>query len=257
MAWTRLSPPPGFIENRSPTSVVWSKKVWEAAIRSALLPTALYRPFPVRGGRGHVYQVRLSDNDTGVIRRYQRGGFVRYFLKHTYWTGWNRQPRPLAEVVCTEVARQRQVATLEILGAQVEWLRFGLYRGVLISRLAEGFTNWWEWLQTQPPQQECQSVVRAVAREVAQLHVAGIDHADLNMTNVLVRFDTPSPSVLLIDFDRARIFPASLTKTRAERNLSRLQRSITKLDPLEQFFSRADRELFLQTYWGHQARLRQ
>lgn len=256
MAWyaTQLSPPPGFIENRSPTSTVWSKRGWEDTIHSALSSTAAHLPFSVRGGRSHLYQVHFSDQATGVIRRYHRGGFVRYFLKHTYW---DRPPRPFAEVVCTELARQRKVSTLEILGAQVEWMLFGFYRGVLISRLAEGFINWSEWLQTQPPQQACQSVVKVVAQEVAQLHVAGIDHADLNMTNVLIRFNEHRPSVLLIDFDRAHVYPGPLTSMQCERNLSRLQRSITKFDPHRQFFSRADRELFWGAYWEHHTCLQQ
>ncbi len=198
---------------------------------------------------------QVGEQGSLLLRRYRRGGYIRHFLRETYWAPWNSPLRPLAELEATETARQRGIPTGEVLGACVEWHSFGLYRGLLISRTADGFVNWWEWLQTQPSQHERQRAATAVAEVVAQLHAAGIGHADLNLTNILIRCtraETPTHqthfAVLLIDFDRARVFPHALQQNRCERNLRRLRRSINKLDPQRRLFSVHDLDLFLEAY---------
>jgi tRNA A-37 threonylcarbamoyl transferase component Bud32 len=80
------------------------------------------------------------------------------------------------------------------------------------------------------------------------MHNAGIAHADLNLTNILVRADGDSPMVLLIDFDRARVFSASLSSRERERNLRRLRRSLNKLDPGGLLSSPIDLENFCRAY---------
>ncbi len=254
--WKRqLHPPDGFIENRSSTQLCWLKAGWEETIRAAISCPSSGTVLPVQGGRGKMVQVstgdQVSDHGSLLIRHYRRGGFIRHFLHETYWAYWDYLLRPLAELVATETARQRGIPTGEVLGACVEWRSFGLYRGLLISRTADGFVNWWEWLQTRPTQRERQQVAAAVAQVVAQLHAVGIEHADLNLTNILIRFtaDTPTrPSVLLIDFDRAQVFPHPLQHKRREQNLRRLRRSINKLDPHRRLFSAHDLDLFLEVY---------
>ena len=248
-------PPPGFIEEHCSTQLCWLKAGWEEAIRTAISGPASRTVLPVQGGRGKIIQVpigkQVGAQGSLLIRRYRRGGFIRHFLHETYWAYWNSALRPLAELEATETARQRGIPTAEVLGACVEWQSLGLYRGLLISRTAEGFSNWWEWLQTQPPQHERQQAATAVARIVAQLHAAGIDHADLNLTNILIRCTAEAPThlmVLLIDFDRAQVFPHVLQQNRCERNLRRLRRSINKLDPQSRLFSADDLDLFLEAY---------
>jgi 3-deoxy-D-manno-octulosonic acid kinase len=151
-------------------------------------------------------------------------------------------------LIRTETARQRGVSTVEVVGARVEWITGGLYRGTLITREAEGYQNLWEWLLTRPTGAKRERVMAAVARAIACMHDAGIAHADLNLTNVLVRADGDAPQVLLIDFDRARVFSDPLSQRWRERNLHRLRRSLDKLDSTGQFFSPTDVELFCQAY---------
>jgi len=255
-------PPAGFIEDRSSTQLCWLKVGWEETIRTALSCPAGGTVLSVQGGRGKMVQVSAGERGSLLIRRYRRGGFIRHFLHETYWAYWDSALRPLAELRATEAARQRGIPTGEVLGACVEWRSLGLYQGLFISRTANGFVNWWEWLQTQPPQHERQQVATAVAQVVAQLHAVGIDHADLNLTNILIRCtaDTPTrltypphPAVLLIDFDRAQVFPHPLQHKRCERNLRRLRRSINKLDPQRRLFLAPDLDLFLEVYRSRQA----
>ena len=246
----QLHPPQEFVEDRSSHQLCWLKVGWEETLRTALARPAKAGVLAVQGGRGKMVRVALGKRGSLLIRHYWRGGFIRHLVRDTYW---DQPPRPLAELYVTHLARQRGVPTGEVLGACVEWRSFGLYRGVLISRAADGYTNWWAWLTTRPSPHQRQQVVLAVARVIARLHAAGIQHADLNLTNVLVRFEAQTPAVLLIDFDRARVFPAPLQDPRCQRNLRRLRHSIKKLDPRGQHFSAQDLSLLLSAYRQHRA----
>jgi hypothetical protein len=180
-----------------------------------------------------------------MVRRYQRGGAVRYFVRDVYW---DRPPRPLMELISTETAQQRGVPTVEVLGAGVEWVAGGLYRGVLITREAQEFINLWEWLQCRPASEARRAMSRAVAKAVGQLHAAGIIHADLNLTNILVRTVPGTPEVLLIDFDQARLFPGLPHLRYRKQNLRRLRRSLDKFDPNGLLTTPEDVEAFCQEY---------
>ncbi len=246
----RLSPPHEFVAKRSSHQLCWLKVGWEETIGPALAGPTKADPAAVQGGRGKMVRVALGEHGSLLIRRYRRGGFIRHFVRDTYW---DQPPRPLAELYVTHLARQRGVPTGEVLGACVEWRSFCLYRGVLISRAADGYTNWWAWLTMRPRLPQRRQVVLAAAHTIARLHAVGIQHADLNLTNVLVRFEDETPAVLLIDFDRARVFPAPLQASRCRRNLQRLRRSIKKFDPHGQYFSAQDFGLLLSAYRQHRA----
>src|SRR5262249_61610272 len=118
-------------------------------------------------------------------------------------------------------------------------------------REAEECINRWEWLRGKPAGEGREAVVTAVARAIARMHEAGIAHADLNLTNILVQAATNSPTVLFIDFDRARVFPAALPLRQRERALRRLHRSLNKLDPGGLLSSPADLEVFCRAYRQH------
>ena len=70
----------------------------------------------------------------------------------------------------------------------------------------------------------------STGRAIAALHEAGVSHADLNMTNILV---TPGPEggrIVLLDFDQARLGDGPLSLVARRKNLARLARSLAKLD---------------------------
>jgi 3-deoxy-D-manno-octulosonic acid kinase len=235
-----LSLPPGFIEQAHQYETWWLKAGYESLVPAAIRQLAeTPQPSttetdsarmitPLRWGRGHVWRVYTNTQAAVIIRFYRRGGFVRHFLRDLYW---DRPPRPLTELVATEMARQRGVPTIEVLGAYVRWINSGLYRGLLISREAEGFHNLWEWLQMRPTGPTRIGTLTAVARAIATMHDAGIAHADLNLTNILVQPSNTSPQVLLLDFDRAQVLSDPVPRPQRERTLHRLQRSFRKLNP--------------------------
>jgi len=232
--------PPGFVEQAHPRETWWLKTGYESLVSTAIQQLAEAQQqsmtdgdssriiTPLRWGRGSVWRVQTDTRETLIVRAYRRGGFVRHFLSDLYW---DRPPRPLAEVVATETARQRGVPTIEVLGAYVRWINSGLYRGLFISREAEGFHNLWEWLQMRPTGPIRIATLTAVARAIATMHEAGIAHADLNLTNILVQPSSPSPQVLLLDFDRAQVLPDPVVHSRRKQALRRLQRSLQKLSP--------------------------
>jgi 3-deoxy-D-manno-octulosonic acid kinase len=235
-----LPPPPGFVEQAHHRETWWLKAGYESLVSTATQQLAEAQQqgtrdkdstqtiTPLPWGRGSVWRVQTDTRATLIVRAYRRGGFVRHFLRDLYW---DRPPRPLAEVIATETARQRGVPAIEVLGACVRWVNSGLYRGLFISREAEGFHNLWEWLQMQPTAPTRIATLTAVARAIAAMHEAGIAHADLNLTNILVQPSSPSPQVLLLDFDRAQVLSEPVPRSQRERTLRRLQRSFWKLNP--------------------------
>jgi len=245
--------PSGFVELRQDAQVWWVKEGWEHLVSSALRAFASSQsPImerPATGGRGYVQRLPLDHGASAILRRYHRGGFLRHFVHDTYW---DRPFRPLAELTCTETARLRGVPAVETLAAGIEWRPFGLYRGVFISREIAGAVNMWEWLQGTNIASERRAIIDATARTVASLHAAGVYHADLNLTNILVR-PSPSPQAFIIDFDRARLFPSPLLQHLRQRNLRRLRRSLQKLDPHGHRYSPDDLETFCATYNEHYA----
>ena len=241
--------PPGFAILRFPRQIWWIKTGWEqffpanfSSLSTLAATASIFSPI---GGRSFLQQLPLPDGSCAIVRRYRRGGLVRHFTRDLYW---ERPFRPLAELVCTETARQRGVPTIEVLAAGVERAAMGLYRGLFISREAEGFMNLWEWLRNKPSSEERHTVIATVAQGIERLHSAGVYHADLNLTNILITTKGTQPQVRVIDFDRARMFPAALQSSRRKKNLQRLRRSLSKLDPHAQHFSPVDLETFCRSY---------
>jgi 3-deoxy-D-manno-octulosonic acid kinase len=240
----RLRVPPGFIEHRNHNQRWWVKAEWTHffPIHCDPFHTTLQTPLVVLtgGGRGASYRIRLDDGSHAIVRPYRRGGFVRHFVSELYW---GRPFRPFRELLCTEHARQHGVPTVEVLAAAVEQTVMGLYRGVFISREAEGFVNLWEWLQRKPEVSQRAAVFAAVAHTIAQLHQAGVKHADLNLTNILLDVHGGVPFVRIIDFDRARSFSSPLSPYQTQGVLRRLRRSFLKLDPRRQLHSLTEEHL--------------
>ncbi len=252
-----LSLPAGFVEQRTDNHVWWVKTEWASVLPKTVAQgpndpvfadSELRTPNPtttLSGGRGTIQRIQITPEETIIIRPYRRGGFVRHFIRDVYW---DHPPRPFVELYCTEEAHRRGVPTVEVLGARVEWTMGVLYRGWLVTREASGFHTLWEWLQTEESSDLRQQMLTAVAQAVALMHKAGVAHADLNPTNILVNPAGDSPQVLLLDFDRARLFSQLVPAALREANLRRFRRFFEKYDVLEEWLSPAEFEHFLQAY---------
>ena len=221
----------------------WLKADCEAELRAVIERAASGEGEPLRGGRGTLWRVPFEGNGAAIVRTYRRGGLVRHLTRDRYW---DRPLRPFAELRTLVEARRRGVPTVEVLGAGVTWAGWGSYRGTLVTREAAGFVDWWRWLQTIPAAAERRAVAAHVAETIGLMHARGVRHADLNLTNVLVRVEDGRPATLLLDFDRARMFATGVAEARRGRNLRRLRRSMSKLDPNGRFFPLVERDEFFR-----------
>jgi 3-deoxy-D-manno-octulosonic acid kinase len=183
------------------------------------------------GGRGGVLRVRVGD-DEWVLRHYHRGGMVARVLGDRYlWNGAERT-RGFAEFhLLAELAR-RGLAVPDPIGAR--YRRSGVhYRADLITRYIAPAQTLAERLRAGALDP---ATAERVGAGIAEFHVAGAYHADLNAHNVLL----DSRRVWLVDFDRGALrVPA---KSWQLANLARLRRSLVKLGAARDNEQAFDRE---------------
>lgn len=144
-------------------------------------------------------------------------------------------PRVLTELAITEEALRRGVPVPEPLGAIVERFAPGVHRGMMVTRALNGMTLW-EFVRTDDDPKVRGHVFRLVRHAVDTMHGAGLFHADLNLHNIFVTPVAESFSIVILDLDKARLYPRALPNFMRRRNLARLARSIRKLDPRGLYF---------------------
>jgi 3-deoxy-D-manno-octulosonic acid kinase len=220
--------PPGFtpVEIRTGWLVVrsGSSERLLRALREATTESVEGEPL-ARGGRGATWSLALGDGTRAVLRWYRRGGALRHFVRDRYF-GW--QARPWLELALIEEARRRGVPVVEVLAARVDRLRGGFYRGAIVTREVGNSETLAELLVRCGRGPERTAALCAVGRALRRLHDCGVQHRDLNASNILLRAEGDTTAVYLIDFDRARL--RSVVSPRARRRaLARLARSLAKL----------------------------
>ncbi len=173
---------------------------------------------PAGGGRGAAWFIDHG-GEQWVLRHYRRGGFVARLSRDRYlWTGEARV-RAFAEYRLLAGLVARGLPVPVPVGARYE--RRGLwYRCDLITRRIAGAASMSGALAAAPLGE---TIWRQVGSTIAQLHAAGVDHADLNAHNILV---DGRGAVSIVDFDRGRVRRAGAW---AARNLGRLHRSLAKI----------------------------
>ncbi|GAC1328893.1 MAG: 3-deoxy-D-manno-octulosonic acid kinase [Steroidobacteraceae bacterium] len=172
----------------------------------------------VTGGRGSAWFVVCGARHW-VLRHYRRGGLMARFAKDRYvWAG-EANVRAFAEWRLLETLQRRGLPVPKPVAARYQrcgfWYRCDLMmQRILDARplsaiLEHGAMSETAW--------------RAAGAAVAELHRAGVDHADLNAHNILL---DGGGSVSVVDFDRARLRTPGAW---ASRNLRRLRRSLEKI----------------------------
>jgi len=185
-------------------------------------------------GRGVLQSVKLAHGETALIRLYRHGGFFRGVTGETFFT-W--PPRPFRELAITEELRRRGLRTVEVYAACVSRPVGPFYRGWLITKQLVGAEDLWSAFQSGMIQRVGLEVaLRAVAESIRAMHREGIYHADLNLKNLLLRVEEHGVACYVIDYDKARFFLGRLPDAMANRNLTRLGRSVGRLDPEQKFF---------------------
>lgn len=173
------------------------------------------------GGRGGAWFV-TAPSDELVLRFYQRGGLMAHLSRDAYVRAGMARSRAFAEFDLLQRMRESDLPVPEPVAAAY-WPRSGVFykAAILVRRLASA--------QPLPAVLETLSGEHweAVGRTLRRFHDEGIDHADLNGFNIL----WVSGSVYVIDFDKGQQRARGCIGARWQRrNLSRLHRSLLKLD---------------------------
>jgi len=200
---------------------------------------------PLGTGRGAAYRVELPGGLRAVLRVYRRGGAIARVVRETYF---GIRPRPLRELAVTEEARRRGVAAAEVLAARVEGRL--AYRGALLTAEVPAAATLLEALRRAADARARRALAAATGRAIRTLHAAGVFHADLNLTNILVHPVPDGAGVALLDFDRARLRDQPLGAGARRRNLRRLARSLAKFDPDGRLVGPEERRAFSAAYTG-------
>lgn len=176
-----------------------------------------------QGGRSAAWFVN-GEFGAGVLRHYHRGGLVaRLSTDRYFWTGSNAT-RSMAEFRTLCEMHGKGLPVPRPLAAM--YARSGLvYRAaILIERIPESRTL--AQLVAAGGTHVSPNIAITVAETIFRMHQAGVWHADLNATNILLdAADRP----WLIDFDKARHGPVS--PPGRIQNMRRLRRSLGKLAP--------------------------
>lgn len=180
-------------------------------------------------GRGAAYRMSTADGDW-LVRHYRRGGLAARVLDDEYLR--IGVPRPLRELRASAAARALGVATPEVVAA-ITYPAGPIYRADLATTFIENgadladitFGN--ESSTAQHGGRE--AAWRAAGALLRTAFAAGVDHADLNLRNILV---TADGTAYLLDLDRAHVHEGSVSDVARNRMLERLHRSRRKLESL-------------------------
>jgi hypothetical protein len=178
------------------------------------------------GNRGGGFQVTIDNRLRLFCRRARRGGLLSMINPDVYF---GRVPRPLRELAVAAQAYQAGLPVAEPLGAMIELICPGLYRGAFFTRALQGMTLW-EFLRVDDDRTVRCHVVEQARHAIERIHQGGLVHADLNLHNLFVTRAGDSFAVIILDLDKARLLSYSLSTRMRQRSLNRLARSVRRLE---------------------------
>jgi Lipopolysaccharide kinase (Kdo/WaaP) family len=177
------------------------------------------------GNRRSAVSIAMPGLPPMFVRRCRRGGLMRFFVSGLYA---GLAARPVRELAVAACAHRRGLPVAQPLGAMVEWVAPCVYRGWFLTRALEGMTLWQLMLSGCEPQVRRQALEQARA-SIDCIHDGGLYHADLNFHNLFVSLGAKPLRVVILDLDKARIFPDALPRALRQANFDRLKRSARKL----------------------------
>jgi 3-deoxy-D-manno-octulosonic acid kinase len=177
------------------------------------------------GNRESGYPIDVDGAPKLFVRRSMRGGWMR-FMGDRY-LGF--VPRMVHELKVISEARKRGVPVPEPMGALVEKVGPAIYRGALLTKAIPGMTMW-DFVKTETDPRSLNHVVRMARHSIDMMHEQGLIHDDLNLNNLYVSMASDAFSVVILDFDKARLLSRPVPRLLRKRSLKRLAESIRKLD---------------------------
>jgi 3-deoxy-D-manno-octulosonic acid kinase len=187
------------------------------------------RDADLAGGRGAAWVLSTRSFGDVVVRPYRRGGWISHFVSRRYVAG----ARAFHELLVTERLHRAGAPVPEVLAAVQERIRPGPgYSACIATRRIMGTAPAAEALAG-ARDAELRILMEDIGRAIRRCHDAGGWHADLNAWNLLVPTARPDLPVSVIDWDRGRWIPDGVPDRARRANLSRLARSLRKLELAE------------------------
>ena len=186
------------------------------------------------GNRESGYPISVEGAPKLFVRRSMRGGLMR-FLGDRY-VGF--VPRMVYELNLVTEARNRGVSVPEPMGAIVEKVSPAIYRGAVITKAIPGMTMW-EFVKVETDPRSLGHVVRMARYSIDTMHEQGLLHDDLNLHNLYVSMAGDGFTVVILDFDKAKLSSREVPRLQRKRNFKRLAASIRKLDPQGKYLDAA------------------
>jgi 3-deoxy-D-manno-octulosonic acid kinase len=225
--------PGGYVDlDRGRTRVIATRLELEEMLRLLAPENRDRLGEPVVGGRGGTRRIELAGGKAVYLRKYLRGGFVRFFNYDRYFL---RPPRPVLELVATEAARAAGCYVPVVHGIAIEEAG-PFYRGWIVTGALQVVATLAEGLDGVGATKRAEFLGKAGAA-VAVLHRAGVYHVDLTGENLLL---DRAGEVAIVDFDRAGLGEPNSVK-RSQAGMDRLWRSLVKMS-LERGFDLAPDE---------------
>lgn len=174
----------------------------------------------VASGRGGARRLILRGGKVVYVRKYLRGGLMRFLVRDLYLV---RPPRPVRELEATETARAAGCRVPIVHAIAVE--ESGpFYRGWIVTSAIDEARSYIDVFAA-ADEAGRGVLLSAAGAAIRRLHNAGVYHPDLNGHNLLL---DAAGEVAVIDFDRAAIAAPGLHRL-AEKGRDRFWRSLQKL----------------------------
>ncbi len=175
-------------------------------------------------GRGTTWFIEYEDRKDIALRHYYRGGFFGKILTDQFlFRSWVNS-RSVQEMKILDALVKSAVNVPTPLGART--VRHGCYYtcDIITARISDAQ----DLVSVLVNDSIEPDVYLKIGREIKKMHRAGVNHADLNIHNILL--DAYS-KVWLIDFDKCRLTSSSSSDASnrwQQSNLDRLKRSFLK-----------------------------
>jgi 3-deoxy-D-manno-octulosonic acid kinase len=182
---------------------------------------------PGAGNRQSGFALAIRDRPNLFFRRARRGGLLRSINRDIYF---GTSSRPLRELMVAAEAAKRGLPVAQPLGALIEPAAPGIYRYGFLTRALLGMTLW-KFLSTDDDAHVRAHVLTQARHAIVRIHQGGLFHADLNLHNLFVTRSGESFMLVVLDLDKARLYPGPLPQRLCQRNFRRILRSARKLDP--------------------------
>jgi 3-deoxy-D-manno-octulosonic acid kinase len=204
--------------------IIASTSLYQYAAQQATAQQSAARSM---SGRAAVH-VLATPRDTWVVRHYQRGGAMAGLMGDRY-VG-TAVPRPFAELLVSEQARARGIATPQVTAAVV-YAAGMFYRGDLATSYIDNASDLAALSLSDDAWalEERVAAWRAAGAMLRMCFETGLVHPDLNLKNILVQRTKTGLVAHVIDLDRAYM-DNSLSKHRRMRMLQRFDRSRLKIE---------------------------